>query len=378
MGMSHRLIKSFTVAAFSIFLSIISLPSFAGDGGHGEGDKAEKFNASEVIFGHVLNGHEFHFFGVSVPLPVILYSPERGLSTFMSSRFHHGEEAHEGYVILTKHNMEKYGLDPKKFHEEDILAVDANGNIDPSVKVYDFSLTRNVVQMLLALVIFVWIMLRIAKRYKTGVGVTSAPRGSQSLIEPVITFVRDEVAKPNLGHKVDKYLPYLLTVFFFILINNIFGLIPGSANVTGNIAFTAVLGVISFVVILASSNSHYWGHIFNPPGVPLGVKFILVPVEFLSVFIKPFALIIRLFANMVAGHIIIICLVSLIFIFGELNTAAGWGASPLAVGFTVFIYLIEVLVAFLQAFIFTMLTAVFIGQAFEGEHHHDEAATAHH
>lgn len=376
--MSHRLIKSFTVAAFSIFLSLISLPSFAGDGGHGEADKAEKFNASEVIFGHVLNGHEFHFFGVSVPLPVILYSPERGLSTFMSSRFHHGEEAHEGYVILTKHNMEKYGLDPKKFHEEDILAVDANGNIDPSVKVYDFSLTRNVVQMLLALVIFVWIMLRIAKRYKTGVGVTSAPRGSQSLIEPVITFVRDEVAKPNLGHKVDKYLPYLLTVFFFILINNIFGLIPGSANVTGNIAFTAVLGVISFVVILASSNSHYWGHIFNPPGVPLGVKFILVPVEFLSVFIKPFALIIRLFANMVAGHIIIICLISLIFIFGELNTAAGWGASPLAVGFTVFIYLIEVLVAFLQAFIFTMLTAVFIGQAFEGEHHHDEAAAAHH
>jgi F-type H+-transporting ATPase subunit a len=376
--MSHRLIKSFTVAAFSIFLSIISLPSFAGDGGHGEGDKAEKFNASEVIFGHVLNGHEFHFFGVSVPLPVILYSPQKGLSTFMSSSFHHGEEAHEGYVILTKHNIEKYGLDPKKFHEEDILAVDANGNIDHSVKVYDFSLTRNVVQMLLALVIFVWIMLRIAKRYKTGVGVTSAPKGSQSLIEPVITFVRDEVAKPNLGHKVDKYLPYLLTVFFFILINNIFGLIPGSANVTGNIAFTAVLGIISFVVILASSNSHYWGHIFNPPGVPLGVKFILVPVEFLSVFIKPFALIIRLFANMVAGHIIIICLISLIFIFGELNTAAGWGASPLAIGFTVFIYLIEVLVAFLQAFIFTMLTAVFIGQAFEGEHHHDEAATAHH
>jgi F-type H+-transporting ATPase subunit a len=375
--MSHRLIKSFTVAAFSIFLSIISLPSFAGDGGHGEGDKAEKFNASEVIFGHVLNGHEFHFFGVSVPLPVILYSPQKGLSTFMSSSFHHGEEAHEGYVILTKHNMEKYGLDPKKFHEEDILAVDANGNIDHSVKVYDFSLTRNVVQMLLALVIFVWIMLRIAKRYKTGVGVTSAPKGSQSLIEPVITFVRDEVAKPNLGHKADRYLPYLLTVFFFILINNIFGLIPGSANVTGNIAFTAVLGVISFIVILASTNKHYWGHIFNPPGVPLGVKFILVPVEFLSVFIKPFALIIRLFANMVAGHIIIICLISLIFIFGELSPIAGWGASPLSIAFTVFIYMIEVLVAFLQAFIFTMLTAVFIGQAFEGEHHHEEAV-AHH
>jgi F-type H+-transporting ATPase subunit a len=371
--MTYRLLKSFTVAAFSVFLLIFSAPVLAGDGGH-EGDgEPKKFNASEVIFSHVLNGHEFHFFNVSIPLPVILYSPQRGISSFMSSKFHHGEEAHNGYMLLTKHNIEKMGLDPKKYHEEDIVAVDEAGRHDPSVKVYDFSLTRNVVQMLMALIIFVWIMLRIAKRYKSGIGVTTAPKGSQSLLEPVITFVRDEVAKPNLGHKADRYLPYLLTVFFFILINNLFGLIPGSANVTGNIAFTLVLGVISFVVILASSNSHYWGHIFNPPGVPLGVKFILVPVEFLSVFIKPFALIIRLFANMVAGHIIIICLISLIFIFGELSTIAGWGASPLAVGFTIFIYLIEVLVAFLQAFIFTMLTAVFIGQAFEGEHHHEEA-----
>lgn len=377
--MSVRPFKSFTVAVFSIFLLIFSLPAFAGGGGGEKEGEPKKFNAAEVIFGHVLNGHEFHFFGVSVPLPVILYSPQRGLSTFMSSKFHHGEHAHEGYLILTKHNIEKLGLDPKKFNEEDIIAVDAAGNYDPSVKVYDLSLTRNVVQMLLALILFTWIMLRIAKRYKSGVGVTSAPKGSQSLLEPVITFVRDEVAKPNLGHKYEKYLPYLLTVFFFILINNIFGLIPGSANVTGNIAFTLVLGVISFIVILFSSNKHYWGHIFNPPGVPLGVKFILVPVEFLSVFIKPFALIIRLFANMVAGHIIIICLISLIFIFGELSPAAGWGASPLAVCFTIFIYFIEVLVAFLQAFIFTMLTAVFIGQAFEGEHHHDEAhAAAHH
>ncbi len=370
--------KSFTVAVFSIFLLFVSLPAFAGGG---EGDKQEgkeKFNAAEVIFGHVLNGHEFHFLNVSIPLPIILYSPQKGFTAFMSSAFHHGEHPHNGYAILNKHSIEKMGLDPKKFNEEDIVGVDENGKYDASIKVYDLSLTRNVVQMLLALIIFVWIMLRIAKRYKSGVGVTSAPKGSQSLLEPVITFVRDEVAKPNLGHKYEKYLPYLLTVFFFILINNIFGLIPGSANVTGNIAFTVVLGIISFVVIMFSTNKHYWGHIFNPPGVPLGVKFILVPVEFLSVFIKPFALIIRLFANMVAGHIIIICLISLIFIFGQLNTAAGWGASPLAVAFTVFIYMIEVLVAFLQAFIFTMLTAVFIGQAFEGEHHDEAHAAAAH
>lgn len=381
MGMTNWTLKSFTGAVFSIILLVVSLPAIAG---HGEGEneeKKKKFNASEVIFGHVLNAHEFHFLDigdkpVTIPLPVILYSPQRGTTSFMSSKFEHGHKAHNGYQMLTEHSIAELKLDPKTFGPGDIVPVNAAGEYDPTVKVYDLSLTRNVVQMLLALIIFTWIMLRIAKRYKSGVGVVSAPKGSQSLLEPVITFVRDEVAKPNLGHKYEKYLPYLLTVFFFILINNIFGLIPGSANVTGNIAFTAVLGVISFVVIMFSTNKHYWGHIFNPPGVPLGVKFILVPVEFLSVFIKPFALIIRLFANMVAGHIIIICLISLIFIFGELNPIAGWGASPLSIAFTVFIYLIEVLVAFLQAFIFTMLTAVFIGQAFEGGHddvdHHTE------
>ena len=342
----------------------------------------KKFNASEVIFGHVLNAHEFHLMDinehpVTIPLPVILYSPGRGWTTFMSSEFEHGHKEHNGYILLTDHKIAELGLDPQKYFPQQIIAIDDKGHVAEEVKVYDLSLTRNVVQMLVAVLLLTLIMLRIAKRYKSGVGVTSAPKGSQSLLEPVITFVRDEVAKPNLGHKHEKYLPYLLTVFFFILINNIFGLIPGTANVTGNIAFTAVLGVISFVVILFSTNKHFWGHIFNPPGVPTGVKFILVPVEFLGIFIKPFALIIRLFANMVAGHIIIICLISLIFIFGELSQYAGWGASPLAIGFTIFVYFIEVLVAFLQAFIFTMLTAVFIGQAFEGSHddvdHHEDA-----
>ncbi len=376
-----RRFKSFSVATFSIFMLLFWMPAMAQHPEEGQKEEKKGFNASEVIFGHVLNSHEFHFMDigdtpVSLPLPVILYSPQKGFTSFMSSKFHHGHEDHEGYRLLTGHSIKEMGLDPKKFSPQDIIAIDANGGYDAAIKIYDISLTRNVVQMLLALIIFTWIMLRIAKRYKSGVGVTSAPKGSQSLLEPVIAFIRDEVAKPNLGKKADKYLPYLLTLFFFILINNLFGMIPGSANVTGNIAFTLVLGVISFVVILFSSNKHYWGHIFNPPGVPFGVKLILVPVEILSVFIKPFALIIRLFANMVAGHIIIICLISLIFIFGQLNVFAGWGASPLAVGFTIFIYFIEVLVAFIQAFIFAMLTAVFIGQAFEGGHddvdHHAE------
>jgi F-type H+-transporting ATPase subunit a len=373
--------KSLLVAVFSVFLLSFFNGVFAQEDSTRSGVK-KTFDAKEIIFGHVLNSHDFHIIDIvkengqlhpiSIPLPVILYSKQRGWSAFMSSRFHHGQESYDGYMMLTNEKIAELKLDPTKYFAQDIVAVGENGAIDPAVKIYDVSMTRNVVQMLIALILFLWVMLAIAKKYKQGQGVVSAPKGSQSLIEPVITFVRDEVAKPNLGSRYARYLPFLLTIFFFILINNIIGLIPGSANVTGNIAFTAVLGIIAFVVILFSTDGHYWGHIFNPPGVPLGVKFILVPVEFISVFIKPFALIIRLFANMVAGHIIIICLISLIFIFGNMNKYAGWGTAPFSIAFTIFIYLIEVLVAFLQAFIFTMLTAVFIGQAIEGkEHKHD-------
>lgn len=384
--MGLRSVKPLFIAAFSLFCILFLNSSFAqehhkepgkidtaevpkyGDAGHEGETEKEGFNAAEVIFGHILNNHEYHITSwksadghekhLSLPLPIILYSPERGFTAFMSSKFEHGHAAYKGYRINEKDEIYPVKADSKTF--------------DEGVKVYDLSFTRNVLQLFIAMIVLVWLMTSIAKSYKKGIGVTSAPKGKQNLLETIIIFIRDEVARPNLGHKYGKYLPYLLTVFFFILLPNIFGLIPGTANVTGNITFTFVMGIISFVVILASSNGHYWGHIFNPPGVPLGVKFILVPVEFLSVFIKPFALIIRLFANMVAGHIIIICLVSLIFIFANLHPAAGWGASPLSVAFTVFIYFIEVLVAFIQAFIFTNLTAVFIGQAFEGGDHHGE------
>ena len=356
-GMQTRRLKSLLVAAFSLFNLLFSAVSYGQEKEH---KKAEKvFDANEVIFEHVLDAHQFHFLSytgsdgekhhVSIPLPVILYSPQKGMSVFMSSAFHHGEQEVDGYKQVGNK----------------IIPVDAE------VKVYDLSLTRNVVQMMIALIILVVLLLNIAKKYSKGIGTRKAPTGLQNAVEPVITFVRDEVAKPNLGHDYLKYLPYLLTVFFFILINNIFGLIPGSANVTGNIAFTAVLGVISFLVITVNGNKHYWGHIINPP-VPIGVKFILILVEVLGVFTKPFALIIRLFANMLAGHIIIICLISLIFIFGGLNKAVGWGFSPISIAFSVFIYLIEILVAFIQAFIFTNLTAVFIGQAIENNHDHDK------
>jgi F-type H+-transporting ATPase subunit a len=336
------------------------------------------FDAKPVIFSHIMDAHEFHFLSyksdgeekeITIPLPVFIYSPQRGFSSFMASRFDHGHTTYKGYALLTSESIERMKLDPQKFSHGQIVALTATGEVDTTVTVYDFSPTRNVVQMILAMSILTWILLSIAKKYKRGEGVTSAPKGMQNAIETVVNFINDDVAKPNLGHKARKYLPYLLTVFFFILINNLFGLIPGTANVTGNIAFTLVLSLISFVVIMFSSNKHYWGHIVWPP-VPLGVKIILIPVEILGIFTKPFALMIRLFANMVAGHILIICLISLIFIFGAMNQYVGWGTTVLSIPFTIFIYFIELLVAFLQAYIFIFLTAVFIGQA--SEHGHTE------
>ncbi len=377
--MAAKSIKSLLVGVFSISLLFFSNMTFAQHEPTEVPAKKEKiFDANEVIFGHIMDAHEFHFLTykgsdghdhhVSIPLPVIVYSKGKGVSVFMSSKFEHGHHDVHGYTLLTNEKIDHIGLDRNKFSAGHIVAVDATGSIDQAVTVLDLSPTRNVVQMILALALLVFLLLKIAGRYKKGEGIKTAPTGWQNTMETVINFVDDEICRPNLGAKSKKYLPYILTVFLFILINNIFGLIPGSANVSGNIAFTFILSVISFVIIMFSSNSHYWGHIFNPPGVPGWVKVILVPVEILGIFTKPFALMIRLFANMVAGHILIICLISLIFIMASLNQYVGWGFAPFSIAFTVFIYFIEILVAFLQAFIFTILTAVFIGQAFEDGH----------
>jgi len=335
---------------------------------------AEGINPSKIILEHVGDAHEFHFFTfnkkpVSIPLPVILYSPERGWSSFSSAKFEHGEVAYDGYRLINEEYAHEHKLDSSIFKEGHIYATDAGGapRSYADVRVYDLSLGRNAVQMLISVILLIWIMSSVAAKYKKGQGVKTAPTGFQNTLEPVITFIRDEVGKTNLGDKYEKYMPFLLSVFFFILIYNLIGLIPGTANVTGNIAFTAVLGIISFVVILFSAIKHFWGHIANPP-VPLGVKPIMIPVEIMGIFTKPFALIIRLFANMISGHIIILSFICLIFIFGAMNTALGWGTSPFFIALAVFIYLIEILVAFIQAYIFANLTAVFIGQAFEGGH----------
>ena len=199
----------------------------------------------------------------------------------------------------------------------------------------------------------------------------NAPKGFQNFIEVIVVFIRDEVAVPNLGQKAGKFVPLLLTIFFFIWINNLLGLLPGGANFTGNIAVTAFLALVAFIVMMANSNKHFWAHLLNPPNVPFLVKCLLVLIELMSLIIKPVALMIRLFANMLAGHIVILSVICMIFIFAGLNKIVGGVFIPVSLAFSVFMFMLELLVAAIQAFIFANLTAVFLGQAMEGDHTED-------
>ena len=248
--------------------------------------------------------------------------------------------------------------------------------------VVDFSITRHLLFALLAIAILCFILIPMAGKYKRGIGRTEAPRGkTMNMMETLILYIRDEVARPNLGEKTDKYLPYLLTIFFFILTCNLLGLVPFGATATANISTTAVLAVFTFIVTQFAGTKDYWMHVFNPPGIPWFVKPIMVPIEFLGLFIKPFALAIRLFANMTAGHLVILNLIGLIFAIRViLGDGAAWGTSIPSYLLTVFIYGLEVLVAFIQAYVFTILSALFIGMATAEHEHHgheDEPHDAH-
>jgi F-type H+-transporting ATPase subunit a len=236
----------------------------------------------------------------------------------------------------------------------------------------DFSITRHLVFALFGMTILVLLLTSVARRYARGTGRQTAPRGVlQNMVETIIVYIRDEIAKPNLGDKYLRYLPYLLTAFFFILTCNLLGLVPWGATATANISVTAVLAIFTFVITQIAGTKDYWRHIFWPPGVPTFVKFILVPVEVLGLFTKPFALAIRLFANLTAGHLIILNLIGLIFIIGNsFGSVAGYGTAVPAMLMTLFVYGLEVLVAFIQAYVFTILSALFIGMA-SADHEHD-------
>ena len=245
---------------------------------------------------------------------------------------------------------------------------------------WDISITKNVCALLISLVLICCIFLTVAKRYKQHPD--EAPSGLQALVEPVIVFIQDEVITPSLGKNSNKYAPYLLTLFFFIFLNNMLGIIPifpGGANLTGNIAVTGILALITFFVTTFSSGKEYWKDIFNTPGVPWWLKIplpIMPLVETIGIFTKPFVLMVRLFANITAGHIITLAFVSLIFIFGQMNPAIGWAVSPVSVFFYIFMGLMELLVAFIQAFVFTLLSAMYIGMAIGEEHEEHEVKEA--
>lgn len=355
------------IAAFLFSVQINSLKASSEEG---------KFNPGETILHHVMDAHEIHIAGnVAIPLPVILW--DGGPKFYLSSSFYdnpvtHGSHTyfeHDGYVLYHE-QFYKAGEHGIEFHE----------GHPSNASVMDFSITKNTMGMLIGLAVMLWIFLKIAKAYNN-TGLTSAPKGLQSVVEPLILFIRDEVAKPAIGKKYERFMPYLLTVFFFIFFLNLLGLIPflGGMNVTGNIAVTMVLALITFVITSLNANKGYWMHIVAPPGVPLWLLPIMLPIEIIGVFSKPFVLMLRLFANVTAGHIIILAFVSLIFIFNEkYGSGAAYGASVLSLVFSIFMNVLELLVAFLQAYVFTLLSALYFGAAVE-EHHHDEAhEVAHH
>jgi F-type H+-transporting ATPase subunit a len=363
--------KTRVIALFIAIFSLSVFKSFAYEPTEDTTKKATahesgKFDAGKLITEHIGDSYGWHMWGeghnaVAIPLPVILYS-DKGLDIFMSSAFHHGAED-----VVAKNT---YRL------EENHIKVIENGvvNEEATEKLIDLSITKNVMSLLVSAFLLLWIFLSVAKSYKNRVGM--APKGLQSFIEPLIIFVRDDVAKTSIGPKYEKFMPYLLTVFFFIFVNNLMGLIPifpGGANLTGNIAICAVLACFTLIIIFANSNAHYWRHIFAMPGVPAWVLIILTPIELLGVVLRPFVLMIRLFANITAGHIIALAFFSLIFIFGEMSTGAGLGVAVLSVAFTVFMGFMELLVAFLQAYVFTLLSAMYFGAAIEEGHHaHDD------
>lgn len=362
--MAFRPIKSLLVLCFSLLTLAFSGNVFANEKAEGheaktEGHEAKAFNVTETILEHIKDDHSWHLWGqTSLSLPVILYTP-KGFEFFSSAKFmneHHEE-------IVYKGNFDY------KIIEDKVKIVDATEVIDveASKALWDFSITKNVASLFISVLILLVVLLTAAGAYKK-TGIKSAPKGVQSFMEPIVLFVRDEVAIPNIGKKkFAKYMPFLLTIFFLVLTNNFLGLIPffpGGANVSGNIAFTMTLAVCVFVVVNLSANKSYWEHIFWMPGMHWSMKLFLAPIELIGVFTKPISLMIRLFANITAGHILVLSLICLIFIFKTVY------ASAIAVPFAVFIGLIELLVAFLQAYIFTMLSAMYIGMATE-EHHHE-------
>ena len=377
MGAKHNFTVLVTFVAGLIFTAFISINAFSQHHDqHSSTDatfeeemehvQEEEYNAGKKIIEHIVDSHDWHILSykssdghahhLSIPLPIILLD-EGKLVAFWSSKFHHGHSSYKGYKLET--GGENKGKIVKE-GETELLPT-------------DLSITKNVAAIIISAFLLCLIFISVARAYKRREG--EAPKGIQSFVEPIIIFIRDDIAKSSIGEKnYARYMPFLLTVFFFILLNNLLGLVPvfpGGANVTGNLAVTGVMAVFTFLITTFSGNRAYWQHIINPPDVPwwLKIPIPLIPViELMGAITKPFVLMVRLFANITAGHIIILGFISLIFIFGNMNIYLGYGVSIVSVLFSVFMSLLELLVAFIQAYVFTLLSALYFGMATE-EHH---------
>lgn len=331
-------------------------------------EQDETFNPVPMIFDHISDSHEWHIFSigethVTLPLPIILYSKVRKeFFCFSSSRFHHGHETYNNFRIVI----------PEKGGNGIIEEINQAGEVVDAP--LDLSITKNVIGALFVMLLMIWVFVSVANRYKKAP--ISSPKGLQNLLEIVILFVRDDIAKPSIrASQLPRFMPILLTIFFFILFSNILGLVPifpAGANLTGNITITMVLALFTFLITTFTGNRHYWADIFNTPGVPIFMKLpipIMPIVELAGIFMKPIVLMIRLFANMLSGHMIVLVFFSMIFLFGSMSAVAAYGFSVLSLVFAIFMTLLDMLVSFIQAFVFTTLSAMYFGMATSGHEH---------
>jgi F-type H+-transporting ATPase subunit a len=366
---------------FIVVVALIPAVTFAAhsEEGHAPEKGLTKEEArtknTEYVKHHTLDSHDFGLFTneetgthIGFPLPVILW--EDGLHFFMSSSFHpeegneHGvAESNGKYFVIGHHDGQIYSCDEHGAILEDVSKDEEGNEVTSEIKPIDFSITKNVFSTLLICLLLFFLFKGVAKSYRSGL----APTGAAKFFEPIVLFIRDEIAIPNIGeHAYKKYMNYLLTVFFFIWFLNLAGMTPLGINVTGNIAVTAGLAIFTFIITNFSAKKDYWTHIFWMPGVPIPMKIMLIPIELVGLIVKPFALMIRLYANMLAGHIVLGSLIAVVVYFDS------YMAKTAFIGLTFFMNIIELLVAALQAYIFTMLTALYFGSA-ASEHAHEEA-----
>ena len=336
-----------------------------------EGNHAEPTDIKSQIDAykkhHVLDAHDVTFFSdnkegkhYGFPLPIILW--DNGIQFFSSSKFEHGEataESNGNYYVINHHDGKIYKTDASG-----TLTEDEKTGFPTNVRPLDFSITKNVLFILITSLLMFLLFSSLSRSYSKNGGIA---KGAGRIFEPLVLFIRDDIAIPNIGVKsYKKYMSFLLTIFFFVLFLNLIGLTPLGVNVTGNLTITFALAIITFIITNLTANRYYWGHIFWMPGVPKLMRIVLAPIELLGVFIKPFSLMIRLYANIFAGHIVLMSIIGLMFIFKS------WLGSSLSFGLSFVLSILEILVAFLQAYIFTMLAALYFGSASE-EHHHEEA-----